>query len=96
MEVEPMVSTSQPGKENCNDIFINELLLWMITNYINLTLFVIVFDAPQWHPTHRGVYMNRRTTRQIIHIQLAPREIQTTELDQEMDDTNNKYMKTMK
>jgi hypothetical protein len=27
MAVQPMVSTSQPGKEHCNDICINELLL---------------------------------------------------------------------
>jgi len=41
MVAEPMVSTSQPSKEHCNDSCINELLMRIITNYINLNLFIL-------------------------------------------------------
>ena len=44
--IKTMVSTNPPGEKHSNDIRTNETLLWVITNHVLLTLFVIVVDAP--------------------------------------------------
>ena len=38
---EPMVLFNWPGKEHCNDIFINKLLLWIIINNMKLSLLLL-------------------------------------------------------
>jgi len=96
MVYEPMVSTSHPGKEHGDDILINELLLWMITNHINLTLSVIVVEVPWQQPTCRGEYFTRRTMCQSMHIESTPREGPINEVDLEMNEIINRYLRTKK
>lgn len=68
-----VVFTSPLGKEHCKHIFINELLLCLIIDHINLTLFVIVDDAPLWQPPcHEYVIKSKMLER--MHVQLATYE----------------------
>jgi hypothetical protein len=65
--IQPMVSTTPPGKKYSNDIRTNETLLQIITNHVLLTLYVIVVDAPIVHqrprPTTRSSTMLEMTHR---------------------------------
>ena len=45
--IQPMVSTTPPGKKMSHAICINERLIWtIIINHVLLTLFVVIVDAP--------------------------------------------------